>query len=41
MNKLHAITPTEKKAVIWYDSGHILPFDRVLVDALKWFKRTL
>ena len=41
MNKLHAITPTPKKAIIWYDSGHILPFDKVVVDALKWFKGTL
>lgn len=41
MEKLHAIIGTEKKKIIWYDSGHVLPFDRVVGDALKWFKSTL
>lgn len=41
MEKLHAIVGTEKKKIIWYDSGHVLPFDRVVGDALKWFKSTL
>ncbi|MFH1539178.1 MAG: hypothetical protein ABIH66_09485 [bacterium] len=41
MEKLHNLITTEKKMIKWYDSDHILPFDRVVYDSLKWFKGTL
>lgn len=41
MEKLHELGSSDKSRVIWYDSGHILPFDRVVGDALKWFRGTL
>lgn len=41
MQKLHKLIGTEKNKVIWYDSGHILPFDKVVSDSLKWFRKTL
>lgn len=41
MQKLHKVIGAEKNKVIWYDSGHILPFDRVVGDSLKWFRNTL
>lgn len=31
----------QPKKIIWYDSGHIPPFDKVLVHANKWFSRFL
>jgi len=41
MTKLHNLAGTDKKKVIWYDSGHILPVDKMIYDSLKWFKKTL
>ena len=41
MKKLHEITSSKDKKVIWYKSGHILPFDRVVYDSIKWLKSTL
>lgn len=41
MKKLYNVLGTKKKKILWYESGHILPFDRVVVDSLKWFKMTL
>lgn len=41
MMLLHSLVTSPQKKIIWYNSGHILPFDRVVGDALKWFKNTL
>ena len=41
MEKLHGLVGTKKLKIKWYNSGHILPFDKVVIDALKWFKGTL
>ncbi len=41
MNKLHDLVPASKKKIIWYDSGHILPVDKLVHDSLLWFKKTL
>ncbi len=41
INRLFKLLGTKKKKMIWYESGHILPFDSVVVDSLKWFKHTL
>lgn len=41
MQKLHSLIGSKKNKIIWYDSGHILPFDRVVGDSLKWFRNTL
>jgi cephalosporin-C deacetylase-like acetyl esterase len=37
----HNLVQSPQKKIIWYDSGHVLPFDKVVGDALKWFKQTL
>ena len=41
MNKLHELVPATQKKIIWYDSGHILPVDRMVYDSLKWFRKYL
>ncbi|HOO56443.1 MAG TPA: acetylxylan esterase [bacterium] len=41
MDKLHEIITTQRKVVKWYNSGHILPFDKVVGDALKYIKKSL
>jgi len=41
IEKLHELIGTKKTITIWYDTGHILPFDRVAGDSLKWFRKTL
>jgi cephalosporin-C deacetylase-like acetyl esterase len=41
MLKLHEVIGTDKKKIIWYDSGHVLPVDKLVGDSLKWFKGTL
>ncbi len=41
MLKLHRLITTPDKKIIWYDSDHIVPFDRVIYDTLAWFKKTL
>lgn len=41
MQKLHELVTSKTKKIKWYDSGHILPFDKVVADSLKWFKNTL
>jgi len=29
------------KKIIWYDSTHVLPFDKLLYDSQKWFRSYL
>ncbi|OQA89644.1 MAG: Alpha/beta hydrolase family protein [bacterium ADurb.Bin236] len=41
MEALHNLIDTPRKGVVWYDSDHILPLDKVVVDSLKWFKKSL
>jgi len=41
MKKLHEVTGSDKKKVLWYKSGHILPVEKIPSDALKWFRGTL
>jgi cephalosporin-C deacetylase-like acetyl esterase len=41
MNKLHELVPEANKKIIWYNSGHILPFDKLLYDSFKFFRKTL
>lgn len=41
MKKLHELVTSKNKKIIWYKSGHILPFDKVVFDSLKWFRNTL
>ncbi len=31
----------QPKKIIWYDSGHIPPFDKVLEHSIKWFSKFL
>lgn len=41
MLELHKLIGADKKKIIWYDSGHVLPVDKLVGDSLKWFKGTL
>lgn len=41
MEELHRLIATDRKKIIWYDSGHVLPVDKLVGDCLKWFKGTL
>lgn len=41
VKELYDAVNAQTKKQIWYDSGHVLPFDKLLFDAQKWFRTYL